>query len=297
MMFVLHVALQGCLRADGVVFGLTADTGGHIRYLLDLVAASAQDVAVERIVVATRLFLGAPGPEYAVPEERISDKVELLRLASASPGYRAKEDMHAEVASYARNLVAWIAAQPRAPDVIHAHYADAATVAAIVEDRLGIPFVFTAHSLGRVKAAMLGSPAGKCPGLARRIAVEEAALDRAGLIIASSRDEAEVQYAGYPSYDPGRIRIIPPGSDLALFAGTRSDAMVDARIDRFLADPTKPVILAIAELRQHIERLVEQDKFRLGRRRFGDAAGRAGVLGGGSARHRALGAGHENFSG
>ncbi len=244
-MFVLHVALQGCLRGRDVVYGLTADTGGHIRYLLDLVAASAQDSDIGRIVVATRRFSGAPGPDYAVPEERLGDKATLVRLSSASPGYRTKEEMHAEVASFAESLIAWIGAQARAPDLIHAHYADAAAVAEIVEDRLGIPFVFTAHSLGRVKAAMLGEAAGQ-PDLAGRIATEERALARAALVIASSRDEAEVQYAGYDAYDPGRIRVLPPGSDLARFADSRPDPRVDATLARFLHDPGKPVLLALA---------------------------------------------------
>ncbi|MCK2052740.1 HAD-IIB family hydrolase [Methylobacterium sp. 37f] len=245
-MFILHVALQGCLRGGGVVFGLTADTGGHIRYLLDLVAASSQDIGLDRIVMATRLFEGAHGPDYAVPEEPISDKVTLVRLASASPDYRAKEDMHAEVTSFARSLMAWIALQPRAPDMIHAHYADAASVAAIVEAECGIPFVFTAHSLGRVKATMLGSGAEDDPDLARRIGAEEDALARARLVIASSRDEAEVQYAGYAAYDPGRIRVLPPGSDLARFAAAEPLPRVDATIDRFLRDPGKPTLLALA---------------------------------------------------
>jgi sucrose-phosphate synthase len=245
-MFVLHVALQGCLRGGGVVFGITADTGGHIRYLLDLVAASSQDAGIDRIVMATRLFNGATGPDYAVPEERISDKVTLVRLASASPDYRSKEEMHAEVDSFAQSLMAWISAQPRAPDLIHAHYADAASVAAIVEAACGIPFVFTAHSLGRVKASMLGPGAEDGPDLVRRIGAEEGALARARLVIASSRDEAEVQYAGYAAYDPGRIRVLPPGSDLARFAAAESLPRVDATIDRFLHDPRKPALLALA---------------------------------------------------
>lgn len=259
LMFVLHIALQGCLRGRDVVYGLTADTGGHIRYLLDLVAASAQDFGVAEIVVATRLFQGPPGPDYAVPEERISDKVRLVRLPSAAPGYLSKEAMHEEVASFADNLVAWIGAQARAPDLIHAHYADAAAVAAIVEARLGIPFVFTAHSLGRVKATMLGGDAAGAPDLARRIATEEAALAQATLVIASSRDEAEVQYAGYESYNPGRVRVVQPGSDLARFAAARPHPRVDALIDRFLHDPAKPPLLAMARpvARKNLAALVQ----------------------------------------
>lgn len=245
-MFVLHVALQGCLRGEDVAYGLTADTGGHIRYLLDLVRACAQDTTAARIVVATRLFRSTLGDDYAVPEEFISGKVAIVRLASASPGYLPKEALHEEVASYSEALIAWIMAQPARPDVIHAHYADAAAVAASVEDRLGIPFVFTAHSLGRVKAEAMGRQATETPSLTHRIVTEETALARAALVIASSRDEAEVQYAAYASYDPGRIRVLPPGSDLARFHAALTCPRVDASIDRFLRAPGKPALLALA---------------------------------------------------
>lgn len=257
-MFVLHVALQGCLRGHDVAYGLTADTGGHIRYLLDLVQACARDPAADRIVIATRLFGTGFGPTYAVPEERVSDKVAIVRLASASPGYLPKEALHGEAGSFAEALVAWIAAQPSPPDAIHAHYAPAADVAALVEDRLGIPFVFTAHSLGRVKALAMGDRIGDGtwdgmgdaptdgPSLWRRIEAEERALERAALVIASSRDEAEVQYASYARYDAGRIRVLPPGSDLARFSAARPCPRVDASIDRFLREPGKPVLLALA---------------------------------------------------
>ena len=77
----------------------------------NVLEAAGRSGLFERIVVATRRFHGAPGPEYAVPEEPISDKVTLVRLASASPGYRVKEEMHAEVQSFAENLIAWIAGQ------------------------------------------------------------------------------------------------------------------------------------------------------------------------------------------
>ncbi|KQP58649.1 HAD-IIB family hydrolase [Methylobacterium sp. Leaf112] len=245
-MFVLHIALQGCLRGEDVAYGLTADTGGHIRYLLDLVEACAQDTEIARIVIATRLFGSAFGDAYAVPEEPVSSKVTIVRLASASPGYLPKEALHAEVESLSDALVAWILAQPTRPDVIHAHYADAAVVAANVEDRLGIPFVFTAHSLGRVKARALGCPATDTPALDHRIAAEETGLARAALVIASSRDEAEVQYATYAAYDAGRIRVLPPGSDLARFQSARTCARVDATLDRFLREPGKPALLALA---------------------------------------------------
>ncbi len=86
----------------------------------------------------------------------------------------------------------------------------------------------------------MGLPAGADAALDRRIEAENAALERAALVIASSRDEAEVQWAGYRSYEPGRIRILAPGSDLTRFAGAPTCARVDASIARFLRKPDKP---------------------------------------------------------
>ncbi|WP_062012762.1 HAD-IIB family hydrolase [Aureimonas sp. AU4] len=242
-MYVLHIALQGCLRAGTVDYGITADTGGHIRYLLDLVNACVLSGEARRIVMATRAFEGAPGPGYEAGEERVSDAVSILRLRTDDPAYLPKEELWRETPRFADALVRWIEGQDERPDMIHAHYADAGTVAATVEERLGIPFVFTAHSLGRVKRAVMG---GGDDALDRRIAIEEAALGRASLVVASSRDEAEVQYADYGSYDPGRIRVIPPGSDLDGFDGALGSRRLEQEIGRFLIDPAKPVILALA---------------------------------------------------
>ena len=248
-MYILHVALQGCLRAQNVQYGITPDTGGHIKYLLELIDACESRAGFTRNVIATRRFESGLGELYAGKGERIGPKTQVIRLPTATAGYLAKEDMEAEVASFAEALIAWIEAQPRRPNFLHAHYADAANVAAIVKARLGIPFVFTAHSLGRVKLKAMG-PQGQFevpdPKLKKRIETEEQAVQKASLIIASSRDEAEVQFAAYAAYEPGRIRIVTPGSDLKRFANARSTPAVEQMLSRFLTAPEKPTILTIA---------------------------------------------------
>lgn len=256
-MFILHVALQGCLKGHGVEYGLTADTGGHIRYLLELVDACAQRFPGHRHVVATRRFAGV-APEYEIADEACGPGVRILRLPTDEPAYVAKEQMHAEVESFAEGLIAWIEANGR-PDILHAHYADAGRVASIVRQRLGIPFVFTAHSLGRVKQATFEACDTPLPGMAERIEAEETALRDAALLIASSRDEAEVQYAMYKGYEPGRIRILPPGSNLSAFRAAVTTPQVEAEMARFLSDPSKPCLLAIARpvRRKNLSTLVE----------------------------------------
>ena len=261
-MFIVHVALQGCLKSRDVEYGMTPDTGGHIKYLLELVEAQAKNTAIDRIVIATRGFDSIYGPEYRAGFERIGPKVEILRIATDEPGYLSKEEMGSETPSFAVGLEAWLDAQAALPDILHAHYADAATVAAAIRDRLGIPFVFTAHSLGRVKRQTVrGSDLAQEARafLDRRIDVEEAAFEKADLVVASSRDEAEVQYATYRSYDPGKIRIIEPGSDLGLYRSAEPIARVDEMIAPFLRDPQKPAILAIARpvAKKNLPMLVE----------------------------------------
>ncbi|CZT37415.1 HAD-IIB family hydrolase [Rhizobium sp. 9140] len=243
-MFVLHVALQGCLRGNNVEYGLTTDTGGHIRYLLDLVEACRSTGQAERIVIATRAFEGF-GEDYIKPVEIVDDTTSIIRFPTAHPVYLAKEDLHTELKTFADGLIAHIVAGDTRPDILHAHYADAAVVATRVEEALGIPFVFTGHSLGKVKQKALPSCLSD-RGFAERIAAEELALARASLVIASSRDEAELQYKAYDTYDPGKIRVLPPGSDLKAFRGAASSAVVEREMARFLVEPEKPVILAIA---------------------------------------------------
>ncbi|WP_227370572.1 HAD-IIB family hydrolase [Halomonas sp. M20] len=250
-MVILHIALQGCLRGKQVAYGLTADTGGHIRYLLELVEASAQDANIERIDIATRAFISDYSKDYDTHCEVIDAKTRILRFRTTCPGYLAKEALWTELPSFTEGLDAYIQSLDSKPDIIHAHYADAAEVAATIKQRHGIPFVFTAHSLGRVKLATFthcdtAPTQEELDALERRITFEERALREADLIIASSRDEAEVQYASYTHYDPGKIRVVTPGSNLDAFQDAPTCDRVNRAINRFLVNPDNPPLLAIA---------------------------------------------------
>ena len=239
----MSIALGGCLKGPPIEFGLTEDTGGHITYALGAAQALAARSDVAQVEIVTRLIEDpALGDAYAVPFERLTDTLAIRRIATADRRYLSKDAMAADRPAFAEALIAHIAALDRRPDVIHAHFADAADVAARVRARFGIPFVYTAHSLGIDKA---GCATGIGEAIAPRIAEENRAIAAADAIIASSRDEAERQLMSYPAACPAKIHCVPPGAGLAQSAPTDL-ARARALVAPFLRDPAKPIILAIA---------------------------------------------------
>ncbi len=241
-MEIVHIALGGCLCPAPVPYGLTEDTGGHVAYVLGAAEAQARLPGVDAVSIVTRAFDDAAlGARFARPRERVSPGCVIVRIGTADRAYLAKEALEAELPAFADALVAHLRALPRLPDVIHAHFADAAFVARRVRDALGVPYVYTAHSLGLDKCHAMG---GDVPdALARRIASEDAAIAGAVAVIGSSRDECERQLLAYPSARAARIHKVPPGIHLPAAADPDEDW---TWIDRFLADPSLPMVLAVA---------------------------------------------------
>ena len=244
---IMHIALQGALRWNNVEYGITADTGGHIKYVLELVRASARNPRVGAIDLVVRAFSDDRFDRvYAAGIEAVAPKVRIVRIKGDTDRYLPKEDLWREHEALTRSLLAHIEAEGT-PDLVHAHYADAGLLAANLKAERGVPFIFTAHSLGAVKRKAY-QQSGRSPvdtDLDRRIAIENHAIGNADLVIASSRDEAELQYGDYDAHDPGRIRIVPPGIEREPFA-TANERDAHDLVSRFLLDPNKPAILAIA---------------------------------------------------
>ena len=239
-MRIMHVALGGCLKAPPVAYGITEDTGGHIAYVLGAAQAQAQLPGVTVEIVTRRFDAPELGAAHARPVETVRPGLTIRRLSTERPGYLCKDALTAELGSVTEALLAHLESAER-PDVIHAHFADAAEVAFAARARHGIPVIFTAHSLALDKSAACGAHG---PSLRARIARETRAVARADAVIASSRDEAERQLAAYEGARPGRIHKIPPGVDpMPATPDTGSAARLLAP---FLREPERPLVLAIA---------------------------------------------------
>ncbi|WP_424968882.1 HAD family hydrolase [Dinoroseobacter sp. S375] len=241
-MNIVHIALGGCLKAPPVQFGITRDTGGHIAYVLDAAQAQARRPEVDRVDIITRAFTEPDlDPVHAAETELVGPKLTIHRLASASTAYLENAALIAELPALQSAFLDHLRARPL-PDVIHAHFDDAAVLARAASEAFGIPWIYTPHSLGLEKLDC--GEARICDALVARTIRERRAIEETNALIVSSRDEAERQITNYVPAAEGKTLCIPPG--LTLTPAPSEAAEPPALLADQLDQPDKPMILAVA---------------------------------------------------
>lgn len=266
--YLLLISVHGLIRGHDLELGRDADTGGQTKYVVDLARALAERDDVERVDLVTRRVTD-PGvsDEYAQPIEPLSDKARIVRIDAGPEEYLPKEQLWDHLDSFTDNLQEWLKTQPRMPDLVHSHYADAGYVGVRLSNLLGVPLVHTGHSLGRDKRKRLLAKGlsreaiERTYNMTRRIDAEEEVLANADLVVTSTHNEIEAQYGLYNYYDPERMAVIPPGTDLQQFHPPQEEERIAfaEQLPRFLNDPDKPLILALSrpDERKNILTLVE----------------------------------------
>ena len=267
--YALHLHLHGLLRGHDLELGRDPDTGGQTTYVLELARALAARPELDRVEVVTRLVADRRvSSDYACALEAVAPVLTILRLPFGPRRYLRKELLWPFLDELADALVERLLGQNRLPDWIHAHYADAGYVGALLQRRLGVPLVFTGHSLGREKRRRLlaaGLDARQLDqqfSMARRIDAEELALAHCQLVVTSTAQERESQYSRYARFSPDKAEVVPPGVDTGLFFPPRratGDPSVRELVAPFLREPQLPPVLAIcrADRRKNIPALVE----------------------------------------
>ncbi|WP_442499526.1 HAD family hydrolase [Methylobacter sp. sgz302048] len=268
-LYLLLISVHGLIRGHDLELGRDADTGGQTKYVVDLTRALALRDDVERVDLVTRQIIDANiSADYGEPVERLQDKARIIRIAAGPDGYFRKEELWDYLDIFADNLLHWLHQQPRMPDVLHSHYADAGYVAMRLAHLTGIPLIHTGHSLGRDKrgrllaTGLLNESIEQRYHLSRRINVEEDVLANAELVITSTNNEIAEQYELYDYYHPERMVVIPPGTDLDQFHapdGSEINTAIHKSLTRFLKEPEKPMILALSrpDVRKNIATLIE----------------------------------------
>ena len=280
-LYIQMFSIHGLLRAENMELGRDADTGGQIKYVIELGKSLSQRDAVGRIDLFTRLLSDKRvSDDYARPIEIVNDKFRIIRLQCGGRKYKRKELLWPALDEYADKTIKFIKRQKAIPHLVHGHYPDAGYVAMQLAGFYDIPFVYTAHSLGRSKKqkllaeGMTERDINLKYKIDHRIAVEEDVLKRADMVVASTRQEIEEQYGAYRHGMAKRFQVIPPGLDIDKFypyirnfmpESERSQEDMYARasllqeLDRFFMHPRRPLILTLCrpDKRKNISGLIE----------------------------------------
>jgi D-inositol-3-phosphate glycosyltransferase len=118
----------------------------------------------------------------------------------------AKGDLPAQLCAFTAGVMrAEVHHDPGWYDVIHSHYWLSGQVGWLARERWGVPLVHSAHTLARVKNALLAE--GDDPEPLARVIGEEQVVAEADQLIASTADEARDLvrlYGGRPDHRAGR---------------------------------------------------------------------------------------------
>ena len=268
-LYIFLLSIHGLVRGEAPELGRDADTGGQVRYVLELAHSLSEHPEVGLVELLTRRIEDpALSSDYAASVEPLSSKARILRLPFGPKRYIRKELLWNHLDSLVDRILWHFRAQGRIPDLIHTHYTDAGYVGLEVSRMLGVPLLHTGHSLGRPKRARLLESGMREEAIerqfhiSRRIEAEERILRNAALTIASTHQEVDEQYGAYESARHNRFVVIPPGTDTKHFYPPDRDwkpGAIQAQVDRFLVDSRKPMILATSRAapKKNLGRLLE----------------------------------------
>jgi len=278
--YIQMFSIHGLIRSNNPELGRNADTGGQVTYVLELARQLSTLDTVARVDLFTRLIGDKTvSNDYASPMEIVNDKFRIVRIQCGGRKYLRKELLWPHLDEFIDKTVKFIKREQAIPDVVHGHYPDAGYVAMELARFFGVPFIFTGHSLGRIKKQKLLSDGVPAVDLDRRykidhrIAVEEEVLSQADLIVTSTRQEIVEQYGLYSNNSQPDFKVIPPGFDVERFypyyrdmlpqnekdeAAMFARASVMQELNRFFLHPDKPLILALCrpDKRKNITGLV-----------------------------------------
>lgn len=206
------------------------DFGGQLVYVKEL--ALAMGDLGHQIDIVTRQIIDPKWPEFAAPTDAYPGhpNVRILRIPCGPPTFLPKEELWPYLATeFVPRLLDLYTGTSSLPDAVTAHYGDGGLCAAVIGERAGIPFSFTAHSLGAQKMDKLHVSRANLAELdaqyhfARRIVAERLAMNHSAVNVTSTSQERYSQYT-HNAYrgaidptDDARFAVVPPGVALAIF--------------------------------------------------------------------------------
>ncbi|XP_059658168.1 probable sucrose-phosphate synthase 1 [Cornus florida] len=236
-LYIVLISLHGLIRGENMELGRDSDTGGQVKYVVELARALGTMPGVYRVDLLTRQ-VSAPDIDwsYGEPTEMLnlinsensmeemgeSGGAYIIRIPfGPKDKYVPKELLWPCIPEFVDGALSHILQMSKVlgeqigggipvwPVAIHGHYADAGDSAALLSGALNVRMLFTGHSLGRDKLEQLLKQGRQSREeinatykIMRRIEAEELSLDASEVVITSTRQEIDEQWRMYDGFDP-----------------------------------------------------------------------------------------------
>lgn len=276
-LYIMMFSIHGLVRSRNIEMGRDADTGGQVKYVIELAEELGKRPEVRRVDLFTRLIRDRRVSEdYSVPVETLSEKVRIVRIPCGGGKYIRKELLWNHLDEFIDKTVKYIKREDDIPYLVHGHYADGGYVARHLASLFGVPFVFTGHSLGKSKKSKLHDDGLSDEDMNRkyhidyRIKVEEEIVGCADLVVTSTHQEVEQQYGMYAHNTVPEYLVNPPGLDLERFFpyyaeeqenehSRQARVAINDELNRFFLNADKPLILALCrpDKRKNVGALIQ----------------------------------------
>ncbi|SFH51952.1 sucrose-phosphate synthase [Tindallia magadiensis] len=190
---------QGNFDAKDSYWTEHPDFGGQLVYVKEL--ANALRKKGHEVDIFTRMIIDPKWPEFEAKEEIYPDTgVRIVRIPFGGDAFLRKELLWPFLTEYVQGIIKFFCNTNDWPDFITTHYGDGGIAGVMLNEITGIPFSFTAHSLGAQKMDKVGITESKFDELlqrysfATRIHAERLAMKEASVRFVSTLQEKTKQY-------------------------------------------------------------------------------------------------------
>lgn len=269
----MHIAFlnpQGNFDPEDSYWTEHPDFGGQLVYVKQVALALGE--LGHQVDILTRQIIDPTWPEFADKKDHYPDapNVQIIRLPAGPEKFLRKELLWPYLGKdWVSNIIEFYKNNGINPDYFSAHYGDGGLCGVLLENLTGIPFSFTAHSLGAQKMDKLNISSSNLQDLEdqyffrRRLAAERLSMNRSIVNITSTKQERLVQYSHYAYRgavdltDNNAFAVIPPGVNLEIFDKNSrfddEDDVINYLDDRLIRDLSKerldfPCIVAASRL-------------------------------------------------
>ncbi len=269
-MRVAFINPQGNFDKNDSYWTTHPDFGGQLVYVKE-VASAMSEMGINCDII-TRRVIDDKWPEFAEEFDSYQgkDSLRIIRIPFGPEGFLSKERLWPFLGEFARRIKEFYSSERTLPNFVTTHYGDGGLTGAMLFKETGIPYSFTAHSLGAQKLdKLLQTGADRAEIESRfnfsfRIAAERISMKYSAVNFVSTSMERFQQYSHrlYRDFsevgNDSKYSVVPPGVNTDIFAAspTELDTIIEKRykeaVERF-SKPSRlqlPMIIISSRLEQ-----------------------------------------------